>query len=211
MRTGRSSTPSSSSQSSPSHTPSGSAESAARIWASDSAWSASKQAVIVVGAVALEQLEETPGRDVIGRVLGKEIALALVPAAQVGQDQVDGVSLRAGGREEPDRRDAQPFLVAVGGRGHVAPGDGAADIGPVREVDGERHQLATEEDRPHRLHVRQMIAAHLGQVEVPHVPVAHPRRRHAIEQRLDREAHHAHVHGNVPALGDQAPPGVGEA
>ena len=84
---GRSSTPSSSSQSSPSHTPSGSARSAARIPRLGLGVEALEAALDRLGAVALEQLGEPARRDVVRRVLGEEIALALLAAAQVRQDR----------------------------------------------------------------------------------------------------------------------------
>ncbi len=163
-----------------------------------------------LGAVALAELGQAARGDVARRVLGEEIALALVAPAQVRQDEIDGVALRTLGREEPDGGDAQPLLMAFGGGRHVAAGHGAPDIRPVSEAHREGDQAALEEHRPHRLDVGQVIAADLGQVEVPHVAVLHPLRGHALEQLLDGEAHHAHMHRDVAALGDETAPGVGE-
>ena len=56
-----------------------------------------------------------------------------------------------------------------------------------------------------------MIAAHLGQVEEPHVAVAQALHGDALEELLDGEAHHAHVDGNVAALGDEPPLRVGQS
>ena len=161
-------------------------------------------------AVPLDELGQTSGRDVVGRELGEDVALALVRPAQVREDEVNRLALGPSRREESDRRDADAFLVAVGRPGHVAAGHGAADVRPVGEVDGERDEPVSREDGTDRLHVRQVIPADLREVEEPDVALAQPRRWDPLEELLDRERHHAHVDGNVPALGDEAPVGVGQ-
>src|SRR3989442_2271026 len=80
----------------------------------------------------------------------------------------------SGGREEADGRDAEALLVALGRPGHVAAGHGAADVRPVGEVDGERHEPACGEDGTDRLHFRQVIAADLRELEEPDVAFAQP-------------------------------------
>ena len=64
-----------------------------------------------VGAVAVEELAEPAGGDVVGRELARAVALALLAAADVREDEVDG--RRSGpSAEDLDRRDAQPLLIA---------------------------------------------------------------------------------------------------
>ena len=70
-----------------------------------------------------------------------------------------------------------PSWIASSAHG-VQAGHRAADVGPVGEVDGERDEPAAREHRPDRLHVRQVVAAHLGKVQVPDVPVAELPPRH---------------------------------
>src|SRR2546430_12978575 len=55
-----------------------------------------------------------------------------------------------------------------------------------------------------------MIAADLREVEEPDVALVQPLGGDPLEELLDRERHHAHVDGNVPPLGDEAPVGVGQ-
>ena len=130
-----------------------------------------------------------------------------------GRSRARGRASRGPGpvrRHDPERRDADPFLMRFGRPRDVAPRDGAADVGPVRQVDREREQPALREDRADRLHVRQVVAADLRKVQEPHVALAELRRRHALEELLHGERHHAHVDGDVAALRDQPPLGVGE-
>ena len=163
-----------------------------------------------VGAVPRDQLAEAPGRDVVGGVLGEDVALALVAAADIREQEVELLPVGAGGREEADGRDAHPLLIALGRPRHVAAGHGAADVGPVGEVDGEGEEPAAREHGSDRLHVRQVVAADLGQVEEPDVALLQALGRHALEQLLDSERHDPEVDRDVPSLGDEAPPGVGQ-
>ena len=163
-----------------------------------------------VRAVALDQLAEPARRHVVGRELREQIAPALVAAAQIREDEVDLLLVRPVGREQADRRDAHALLIRLGGPRHVGAGDGAADVRPVRQVDGEGHEAPAGEDRPDGLHVGQMVAAHLGQVEEPDVAIAQAPGRDALEKLLHGERHHAHVDRDVAPLGDQPPFGVGQ-
>ena len=145
-----------------------------------------------------------------GGHLGQNVALALGGAAQVGQQEVALLLVDAVGREQAQRRDAHALLPGLGRRGEVAAGPGAADVAPVGEADGEGEQPAFEEDRPDRLHVGQVVAADLRQVEEPDVARLQPLGRHALEELLHREAHHAEMDRDVAALGDQVALVVGE-
>ncbi len=112
--------------------------------------------------------------------------------------------------EDLDRRDPESLLDGLVRPRHVRPRHGAADVGPVGEVDGERRQPPPGEHGPDRLHVGQVVAADLGEVQVPHVPVAELPPRHAPEELLHREGHHTEVDRDVAALGDQPAARVGE-
>jgi len=63
-------------------------------------------------------------------------------------------------------------------------GDGAADVGPVREVDRERDNGPADEHRPNGLHVGQVVAANLRKIEEPHVAGSEAGLRHALEELL---------------------------
>ena len=94
--------------------------------------------------------------------------------------------------------------------GEVAAGPGAADVAPVGEAHGKGEQPAFEEDRPDRLHVGQVIAADLGQVQEPDVARLQALGRHALQELLHREAHDAEMDGDVAALGDEVALVVGD-
>ena len=147
-----------------------------------------------------------PGR----RHLREDVSLALFRSAYVGEHHVEVLADGTVFGEQAKGRDAQSFLPGIGGAGQVAAGGRAADVGPVGEVDRERDESAVEEHRPDRLHVGQVIAADLGQVEEPHVARREPRLRHALEKLPHREAHDSHVYGNVPPLGDEVAVRVGQ-
>ena len=158
------------------------------------------------------------GADVVHALLGRpacgdlrqDVALALVRAPHVGADHVELLAVGAGGGEEPEGRDAQPFLPGVGGAGDVAAGHRAADIRPMRQARGEGNDGALHEDRPDRLHVGQVVAADLGQVQEPDVAGLQPVAGHPLQELAHGEAHHPHVHGDVAALGDEVAVGVGQ-
>ena len=63
------------------------------------------------GAMMSVEFLETPRGDVVGGELGKDVSLALLAPAQVGEHEIDRVALGALGREEAKRRDPEPFLV----------------------------------------------------------------------------------------------------
>src|SRR5947209_5013247 len=120
-------------------------------------------------AVAREDLVETPGGHVVRGELGEDVPFPLVAPAQVGEHEIESGPLGPRGREEPDGGDPEPFLVALGGPGDIAAGDGAADIRPVGEVDGEGDESPPEEDGSHRLDVGQVVAPDFRKVEEPDV------------------------------------------
>ncbi len=160
----------------------------------------------MLGEELVEPFLRRPGR----RHLGQDVALAFVRAAYVREHHVEFLAVRALGCEQPERGNAEPFLPGVGGIGHVAARHGAADVGPMGEAHGKGTDGALGKHRPDRLDVGQMVAAHLGQIEEPHVTGRQAAFGHAFQEFLHREAHDAHVHGDVPALGNQFPVGVGE-
>ena len=160
----------------------------------------------VLGADVLDALVCGPARG----DLRQDVALALVGAPHVGADHVELLAVRPCGGEEPEGRDAQPLLPGVGGAGDVAAGHRAADIRPVGKARREGHDGAVHEDRPDRLHVRQVVAADLGQVEEPDIAGLQPVARHPLQELAHGEAHHPHVHGDVAALGDEVAVGIGE-
>ena len=160
----------------------------------------------VLGIEAVKVLLRASGR----RHLREDVPLALLGSAHVGEYDVQILPVRAIGGEEAKRRYAQPLLPGIGGVGDVAPWHRAADVGPVGEVDRERDDRTADEYRPDRLHVGQVVAANLGQVEEPDVAGREPRLRHALQELAHREAHHPHVHGDVAALGDEVAVGIGQ-
>ena len=174
--------------------------------------------VVDRGDGGLHRVGAMLGADVVHALLGRpaggdlrqDVALALVGAPHVGADHVELLAVGAGGGEEAEGRDAQTLLPGVGGAGDVAAGHGAADIRPVREARREGHDGALHEDRPDRLHVGQVVAADLGQVQEPDVAGLQPLARHPLQELAHGEAHHPHVHGDVAPLGDEVAVGVGE-
>jgi hypothetical protein len=161
-------------------------------------------------SVAVGELDQAARRHVVGRELGQHVPFSLLAPPDVGEHEVDGVALRPRLGEQADGGQAQAFQVALGGGGHVAAGHRAPDVGPVRQVDREGDETAAVEDRAHRFHVGKVIAAHLGQVQEPHVAIPETLHRDALEELLHREAHHAHVDRDVAALGDEPALRVGE-
>ncbi len=162
------------------------------------------------GAVAREQLAEPPRRDVVGGELREQIALTFRAPAHVGEQEVDLLAVGPGGREEAKGRDPDTLLVGVGRPRHVAARHGAADIGPVGQVNREGDELPFGEHRPHCLDVGQMISTHLWEVQKPHISLAEAFGRYSSQQLLHREAHDAHVDGDVTTLGDEPAFGVGQ-
>ena len=142
--------------------------------------------------------------------LGHQVALAFGGAAQIGQQEVALLLVDAVGGEQAQRRDPHALLPRLRRGGEIAAGPGAADIAPMGQADGEGEEAALEEDRPDRLHVGQMVAADLGQVEEPDVARLQALGRHAFEELLHGEAHDAEMDRDVAALGDQVALVVGE-
>ena len=158
------------------------------------------------------------GADVVHALLGRpargdlrqDVALALVRAPHVGADHVELLAVGAGGGEEAERRNPQALLPGVGGARDIAAGHGAADVRPVGEARREGDDPAFGEDRADRLHVRQVVAADLGQVQEPDIAGLQPVVRHPLQELAHGEAHDPHVHGDVAALGNEVAVGIGE-
>ena len=162
------------------------------------------------GAMLLAQPQQ-PSFGGAGRGhLGHQVALAFGRPAQVGQQEVALLLVDAVGGEQAQRRDPHALLPRLRRGGEIAAGPGAADIAPMGQADGEGEEAALEEDRPDRLHVGQMVAADLGQVEEPDVARLQALGRHAFEELLHGEAHDAEMDRDVAALGDQVALVVGE-
>jgi hypothetical protein len=143
--------------------------------------------------------------------LGQDVALAFRRAAQIGQQEVELLLIDALRGEQAQRRDTHALLPGLGGGGEVAAGPGAADVAPMGQAHGKGEQPAFEEDRPDRLHVGQVVAADLGQVEVPHVTRLQALGRHAFQELLHGEAHDAEMNRDITPLRDEIALVVGES
>ncbi len=149
----------------------------------------------------VEVLQSQIGRPGRGH-LRQNVAFAFRRTAYIGQHEIELLAVGAVGGEQAHRRDTQPFLPGVRRVRDVAAGNSTTDIGPMRQADGESLQRSLNEDRPDRLHVRQMIAAHFRQVQEPHIAGRHSLRRNAFQKLLHRETHHAEMHRNIAPLRD---------
>ena len=142
--------------------------------------------------------------------LRQDVALTLVCPPHVGADHVELFAVGARCGEEPEGRNAEPLLPGVGGAGDIAAGHGTADIRPVGEACREGDDLTLRVNRPDRLHVGQMVAADLRQIEEPHVAGLQPLLGYPLQELADGEAHDPHVHRDVAALGDEVAVCIGE-
>ena len=104
------------------------------------------------GAVLRAQRLEALHAEPVRRHLRAQIGQALARHLAVEQDQVQHVLLQLAGAVEPDRRDAQAFLVDVG----VA---AIGEIGVVRDIGRPGDERAVDEDRLGEHDVGQMRAA----------------------------------------------------
>ena len=154
--------------------PSGRPAIASRICASERSSSRSSAARMVAAPCSSQSCGATDPRPPASPPLGQKIALALGGTAQVGQQEVTLLRVDAVGGAQAQRRDAHALLPGLGGGGEIAARPGAADVAPMGQADGEGEQSAFEEDRPDGLHVGQMVAADLGQVEEPDVARPQP-------------------------------------
>ena len=130
-----------------------------------------------------------------------EVARAVLGQAHVAEQE------RHGGPVEPallvdlDGRDADAFLVDVGGEAGIAPRGHPADVGPVSAHGGEDEQLALLEDGVEHGHVVQMGAAPVRVVQED--DVAGPDvTGEVLHGAADGPRHGQHVPGMILGLGD---------
>ena len=139
--------------------------------------------------------------------LGLDVADALVGNADVGQDDGQDFLVHLALLEELHRRQAQAFLLDLGGAGRETARHHAADIGPVAGIGQPGEQLPPVEERLHEAHVHQMGATEIGIVDDEHVAridLAGIVALHPLDHRLGRELHGAHEYRQAElALGDQ--------
>src|SRR3712207_5766361 len=122
-----------------------------------------------VGPVLIAQIDETLlGAPCCGD-LRQDVALALARSAYIGEDEVELLPIYPFRRDDPQRADPETLLPGIGRACHVAARHGASDIGPMGQAYCESAQLAIDENGPDGLHVGQMIAPDLRQVEQPDI------------------------------------------
>ena len=135
--------------------------------------------------------------------LGEDVALALFGAAHIGQDQIELLRIEPVRRDQAGRRQPQPFLPGVARGGKIAARHRAADVRPVGERHGEGVELAFPEDRADQLHVRQVVAADLGQIDDPDIARLHAVGGDPLEEFAHGEAEHAEMNRDVRPLCDE--------
>ena len=152
----------------------------------------------VVDAVTLEQLQNTFGADVVRRELRVQVADALGGRARVEQDDVNHVPVQFPLAHDAHRRNAYAFLVdALAHRGFRA-GHHAADVGVVRDVGDEGHDLLADEDRRDDIDVRQMRAAAVVRIVGDELVTRQDLvERIALENFIDRADHRTQVYGHA--------------
>ena len=139
------------------------------------------------------QLTQPLGADGVARELRPQVGRPLTGMAHVGQHQRQHLL------GQPQRRDHQPLLVELGGRGRQAARPHAADVGVVG-ADGASQRRAVVDGRDER-DVRQVGAAGERVVDDARRPRAAVRCQH----RRHRVGHRAEVDGDVLGLGEHAP------
>ena len=77
----------------------------------------------------------------------REVAAEFAGVANVQRQKIEQVVAQLAGFIELDRRDAQAFLIDLGGGGIVGAMGGAADVALVRAHNGPQQTLAAGEDR----------------------------------------------------------------
>ena len=131
-----------------------------------------------------------------------EVAAEFAGVADVQRQQIEQIVAQLAGFIELDRRDAQAFLIDLGGGGIIGAMGGAADVALMRAHDGPEQPLVAGEDRHEGGQVRQMAAAMIGIVEQDDVA-----RLHVLEPLLDRERRpwqRADMNRQMIGLRDQA-------
>ena len=155
-----------------------------------------------VAPVAVDERGEAALADGQRGGLRLDVADALIGDADVGQDDGEDLLVHLAALEELDRREAQPFLLHLGGVGGEAAGHHAAGVRPVAGVGEPREQLALVEVGLHEAHVHQVGAAEIGVVD--DVEVARREVAGALDHRLGAELHGADEDGKAElALGNQ--------
>ena len=126
----------------------------------------------LAGTVAGQQLLQAALADLRGGILGGQVAPHAIGHAHVDLDHRGQRLVQPAAVVELEGRDAQPFLVDLGGIGSVGAGHPAADVGVVADHHRERPPLAAEEQRHEHEDVRQVHAAVVGVVHDHGVAVA---------------------------------------
>ena len=98
-------------------------------------------------------------RDTAGGKAGLEIAQALLGNPHVRQQDIEGGLVEAATLLDLHWRDANAFLVDLGGLARHAARDHAAHISPVGAYRGEKHQLPVLEHRENDRDVVEVSAA----------------------------------------------------
>ena len=149
----------------------------------------------ILGAQRLEALHA----DAVCRHLRAQVRQALARHLAVQQDEIQHVLLQLARPVEPDRRDAQAFLIDVG---MAAIGE----VGMMREIDGPGDDAAVDEDRLGEHDVRQMrAAARIGVVADEHVAGAHALDRVLLEDLRHDADEAAEMDRDVLGLAERAP------
>ena len=160
-------------------------------------------------AVTLDQVQERPLRDVAGRELGAQVAHDLHWNADVLLDDLEQGFVGLAPFVQLQRRNAQAFLIDLGGVGGVRPGDASAHVGVVADGRGEGQALAVQVDGLEDEDVGQVHAAGKGVVEGVDVARPHPIAE-AIHDFLERGGNRAQVAGDGQSLGHQPAVGGGK-
>ena len=156
-----------------------------------------------------EQLPQPALADARRADHGREIAAEVAGMAHVEHDHLVDVLAPLALLVELQRRDADAFLVDLGGAGVVGAVRGAADVALVRAVDRPEGQAVAVEDRDEGRQVRQMVAAAVGVVEQVDVTRA-DRALEELVHRLGRERQSADMDRHMLGLRDQATLGVAQ-
>ena len=133
---------------------------------------------------------------------GGEVAAKFAGIADVERDQVEQILAELSGLIKFYRRDAQAFLIDLGGRRVVGAMGGAADVALMRAHDGPQQPLLAVEERHERRQIRQMAAAVIGIIEQD--DVAGRDILETLFHRQGRPGQRADMHRDVIGLRDQA-------
>ena len=196
MRSGASTTPSESTNASPSYVPSGIVAIFARICCPARRLSSTTASSTTSAAIAVEKRCESPLADRQRRGLRLDVADPLVGDADVREDDREDLRVEPARFEELYRRQPQALLLDLGRVRGEAAGDDAADVGPVTGIGEPAPELPAIEERLDELDVHQVRPAEIRIVQDEDVAVierdsllAYP-----IDHRLRRELHRAHEH-----------------